>query len=209
MSKVEQAIDFNLELQPWSDPHWAGDIPIGAGIAIPVIRSCRSSNWTECPLRIWEMPNLGWYTIAVDPSSGKDHDDPAAIQVVDSVGSQVAEMLLISADMESQFKAAEWLGYFYNEAKMVVEVNSFGIVLARMFDEFNYPNIYFDQRGGIGQTTTVANRSMMIGTMQRALLDNRQILRSKRLKRELLSFVEGGSAQDDLTTAMMIAYQCK
>jgi hypothetical protein len=209
MTQVALEISWDLNSQPWSDPYWAGDIPVCSGVAIPNIVSCRSGKLLESPLRIWDMPRaLARYTLAIDPSSGKEFGDPAAIQIVDASGLQVAEMLLRNADLGDQHRVIEWLGYFYNEATLAIEVNSFGLILMQMIQEHKYPNIWV-QGNYQGWLTTCKTRDLIISNMQKALREKRPVMRSRRLREQLQAYRGDGLPEDDLLMAMLIAYQCR
>ena len=210
MYQVPLELKQRIEEQPWSDPYWEGDIPVCSGIAVANIGPFKKNEKGYSPLLIWEMPRpLSRYTLAIDPSIGKEFGDPAAIQVVDSSGIQVAEMILRGIGLEGQCLASFWLGYLFNEAWVVVEVNSFGSVLFDMLHTHRYPKLWYENGTRPGWTTTIRTRDAMIIGMQKSLLDERPMMKSRRLKEELNSFCEGGSEEDDLLMAMAIAYHCK
>ena len=193
-----------LEKQPWSNPIWVGEISDSPSLMIEPRRPDRLDE--EFPMHIWEFPKAGGtYTIAIDPSMGRENGDPAAIQVIGDWGQQAAEVLLRNIEPRGQAEIAMWLGRLYNNAFMVVEVNSFGIVLWQLM-EHRYKNLWNDSCVNGGFTTTLRRKQIMIKSMNMALKIGEPFLHSKRLREEMVAFGRSRDEQDDLMMAMLIAH---
>ena len=194
----------SLEKQPWSNPIWVGEISDNPSLMIEPCRPDRLSE--EFPLHIWEFPKAGGtYTVAVDPSMGRENRDPAAIQIIGDWGQQAAEVLLRNIDPQGQAEIAMWLGHLYNNALIVVEVNGFGIVLWQLM-EHRYKNLWNDSCVNGGFTTTLRRKQIMIQSMNMALKMGEPFLHSKRLREEMVTFGQVRNEQDDLLMAMLIAH---
>lgn len=212
MGNVACEISWNLYGQPWSDPEWVGDIGMVQGKASPEIQPNDSGNTSidRYPLYIWEMPERKVkYTVAVDPSMGRESGDPAAIQVVDPFGRQIAEVLLRDRSLQEQCVVATWLGNFYNVATIVIEMNGIGGVLFTEAEKrMEYKNLYHERLSIPGFTTTCKTRDAMIRKMQDSLKNGRPILRSRRMREQFQPYRGDGSAEDDLLMSMLIAHYC-
>ena len=165
-------------------------------------------------LLVWLPPLPGrTYVVAVDTAGGGEHGDFAAVQVIDlATGMQCAELQERLQPLELAATAAA-LARDYNDALLVVERNNHGgAVLAYLETVQRYSRIYM-QRGMPGWLTTSASKPEMVARLGALLVEQPELMVSKRLLAECRTFVRGeqgrtgaaNGAHDDLVMAMAIA----
>lgn len=203
---AQEQFQRNLNMQPWSSPFWVADvIPTREYDGGMRIIPWGKHELPDMPLWIWEMPVPDRaYTVALDPSFKRD---PAAIQVVDFRGSQVAEMLY------SSWNSAIWLAEFYNNASLVIEMNGPG-VSAFDYLRHRYKNIWYDQCGelnqpGPGFTLHGHSRKRIIWQFQQSMVLPEPILHSTRMRQQLMAFFDNDrECEDDLVISFLEAHYC-
>ena len=182
---------------------------------------------TENRLHIWEKPRPGErYCLGVDTALGQKGGDFSSCTVI-KIGSR--------AQLDEQ--VAQWhgymdphnltdvvlaLGWYYNEALVAIEVNSFGLATnTRLMREYEYENIYRFKRMDrlkhfmtdiVGWWTDYKSKRTLISFLSKMMLDDQVILRDKYLIDELRDFTEDGAegegSHDDEVMSMMIALYC-
>jgi len=185
--------------------------PVWCGTEYPRITPYRGDSDKSLPLWIWEMPRSdGRYTVALDPSLGEPGRDNAAIEVLDENGVQVAEVSLCGFPIGIQGALSNWIAYFYNEAKLVVEVNGIG---AMVLDGLSsYPNLWKQRPDGLpGYMNNITSRNSAMKLLASAIESGRDIMRSPRLRREFCGFFSGRpkDCPDDLISAFLVGHYCK
>jgi hypothetical protein len=154
-----------------------------------------ASRWNGL-LEIW-YPRLPGkeYLVAVDPAGGGSEGDYCAMQVIERVtGLQCAEYRGRLGLLEIAQRAAE-LALEYNEALLVVERNNHGhAVLAYLRQICGYRRLYAKD-GVEGWLTTTLTRPAMLESFGKALLENAEVLNSRRLLRECRTFVRDAAGR--------------
>jgi hypothetical protein len=164
-------------------------------------------------LEIWLPPLAGkQYLVAVDPAGGGSEGDYTAAQVIElETGLQCAELASHLGGLETARFLAE-IGHEYNDAWLAVERNNHGHgVLWLLESVFHYPRIY-QQHNQMGWLTNSITRPAGIGRLNAALVEQPDLIMSRRLLAECRSFVRhpdgdtGARAgtHDDLVMAMAI-----
>lgn len=192
-------------------------------------------------LHIWDKPlENRKYVLGMDTAEGRERDlgqmrkvggrddrpDYSAGIVIDmETGQHVASW-------RGQIPPIEWgyagaaIGYFYNEALIVPEINGPGIaVVEALADHVQYPNLYINRTfGNIGAEegvhkwgwrTTVQTRPLLIARIEEALTSDAVFTRDHMLIRELrtMEIDERGIARarhpnhDDMVIAFGLALQ--
>ncbi len=165
-------------------------------------------------LDIWYHPLKEWqYVVAVDPAGGGSEGDYCAMHVINrKTGMQCAEYRGRIGLLEIAQHAAE-LATEYNHALLVVERNNHGhAVVAYLRSICKYSNLY-TENDLEGWLTTSLSRPAMIETIGRMLVEQPEIVSSRRLLWECRTFVRDeagriGAAQgahDDCLMAFAMA----
>lgn len=182
-------------------------------------------------LLIYQLPvQNAKYLIAADVARGDARDRSAAhVFEVDTM-EQVAEY-------NGKLKPDDFanllcrLGERYEKALLIVENNAVGIACLEHIKIFQYPNLYFTEKGPelkgqnlsaaygstdprlvAGITTTSKNRELMLNKLEELIRTQKLMIRSKRLSSELQTFVwmngrpeARSGTTDDLVMAAAIA----
>lgn len=138
------------------------------------------------------------YTIAADVAMGIRGGDYSVAQVLDSKKRQVATWRgHVHPDYFSEVLNA--LGYYYNEAFIIVENNGHGILTCtRLGKDFAYPNFYFTTQVDtlteketvrLGFTTTSKTKPLIIDELRAALREGEIELNDKTTIREMLTYI--------------------
>jgi hypothetical protein len=164
-------------------------------------------------LDIW-LPALPGrkYVVAVDPAGGGSEGDYSAAEVLDlETGMQCAEFAGHVGGLELARLVTE-LAKEYNQAWLVVERNNHGSgVLAHVETSCRYARVW-RQAGQAGWLTTSVSRPAALGRLDALLVEQPELVMSRRLLGECRSFVRlangGTGAQagthDDRVMAMAI-----
>lgn len=176
---------------------------------------------------IWKYPESAHkYIVCADVARG-DADDYSAVHVIDSTAEEVV------AEYKGRIqpdKLAEFLvevAKKYNNAFIVHELNSAGIVTSYKLKELKYDFLYYEKlfKGNLEQrysqseienlipgfTTSAKTRPVILGKLEAAIRNRTIKLRSERLCNEFKTFiVDNGkpkaqkNAHDDLIMALAI-----
>lgn len=183
---------------------------------------------TENRLHLWEKPQPGErYCIGVDVALGQKGGDYSSCTV-----------MKISANAQLDEQVAQWhgyidpynltdivlaLGWYYNEALMAIEVNSFGMATnTRLMRDYEYENIYRFKRMDrlkhfmtdiVGWWTDYKSKRTLVSFFSKMMLDDQVIIRDRFVLDELRDFsddldAEGDGAHDDYVISVMIALYC-
>jgi len=179
-------------------------------------------------LLLWEHPEPGFqYCLGVDVAEGLDDGDLSTIEVlkVPRDGSPfIAQVGEFAAHMDPVNLAAlcVWLGRYYNEGMLSIELNGPGLTTLNEVKEV-YWNLYrwqyFDRFGKtytskLGWETNVGTRPLLCDYTAAAVSADILVIRSEALVDEMMSFIKrqtsfGGEAEanayDDRVMAYMIA----
>lgn len=168
------------------------------------------------PIKIWRMPEKGkQYVIGADPCLGNDEDSNAAIQIIDvETGEQCAEYAAVISP-EKLAPIIFDLGNLYNAAEVAVEVNSVGMVTnSILMKKLEYEHLYRYERLGsrtaagteiFGWWTDYKTKVRMESAFQHFFASTPELIHSKKLLEEILSYTEDSTEPDDRLVAMMIA----
>lgn len=138
------------------------------------------------------------YTIAADVAMGIRGGDYSVAQVLDSKKRQVATWRgHVHPDYFSEILNA--LGYYYNEAFIIVENNGHGILTCtRLGKDFAYPNFYYTTQVDtitekesvrLGFSTTSKTKPLIIDELRAALREGDIELNDKTTIREMLTYI--------------------
>ena len=216
-------------------PRWIGEIRFEFDKWLPHLYMKELNPGEEAPyperenrLHMWETPQPGErYCIGVDVALGQKGGDYSSCTV-----------MKISANAQLDEQVAQWhgyvdpynltdivlaLGWYYNEALMAIEVNSFGMATnTRLMRDFEYENIYRFKRMDrlkhfmtdiVGWWTDYKSKRTLVSFFSKMMLDEQVIIRDKFLIDELRDFsddldAEGDGAHDDYVISAMIALYC-
>ena len=162
------------------------------------------------------------YVIGADVAMGVRNGDYSVAQVLDSKKRQVATWRgQVHPDYFAEVLQA--LGEYYNEAHIIVENNSHGILTCtRLAKDFNYPNFYTEvqvdkvtdrETVKLGFTTTSKTKPLVIDQLRASMRENELELNDKTTIREMLTYIvtESGSMEaepscyDDTVMSLALA----
>lgn len=175
-------------------------------------------------LAIWEEPQPGvQYDIGIDVSSGIDGGDWSVGEVIRrDRNEQVAEY---HKHIDPVDLAVEmyWLGKYYRNAQLVVEMNNVGLITGNRLSLMSYPYIYIWRHIDravptlstyAGWKTTYESKKLLIGNTRHIFLHRRMILRSRVLWDEMSQFIRvdenlyrASRGHDDAIMAWMLALE--
>ena len=216
-------------------PNWIGEISFDFSKWVPHLHMKKLEPGEEAlypesenRLHIWEKTQPGErYCIGVDVALGQKGGDYTSCTV-----------MKISARAQLDEQVAQWhgyidpynltdiclaLGWYYNEALMAIEVNSFGMATnTRLMRDYEYENIYRFKRMDrlkhfmtdiVGWWTDYKSKRTLVSFFSKMMLDEQVILRDKFLIDELRDFsddleADGDGAHDDYVISAMIALYC-
>lgn len=178
-------------------------------------------------LQVWKNPRPGGvYLLSSDIARG-DADDNSAVHVFDmDADEQVAEFYgKIPTDEFGVF--LDKLGRRYNNARIIIEKNTYGIAVGNELRRLRYPNLYYEPKIAEamqsmteeekwkqlpGHTTTSKNREDMLVFLERVIRNRLITMYSDRFREEMESFIFNGKKgraakgkRDDLIMALAIA----
>ena len=217
------------------EPRWIGEISFDFVKWIPNLHMKELNPGeealypeTENRLHVWEKVQPGEkYCVGVDVALGQKGGDFSSCTVIK-----------ISANAQLDEQVAQWhgymdphnladivlaLGWYYNEALVAVEVNSYGMgTNTRLMREYEYENIYRFKRMDrlkhfmtdiVGWWTDYKSKRTLVSFMSKMMLDDQVIIRDKYLIDELRDFsddleADGEGSHDDLVISFMIALYC-
>ena len=162
------------------------------------------------------------YTIGADVALGSTKDgDYSVAQILDSKKRQVATW---RGHHDPQYFATilNNIGRHYNNARIAVETNSFGLLTATTLRDFAYPNIYTEVKEGeladrdtikIGFRTTAQSKPMIVGRLIDALREREIEINDRTTLKEMLTYIvkPSGATEadagcfDDCVIALCIA----
>lgn len=173
----------------------------------------RGSMW------VWKEPQPGReYLLCADSAEGAGGDN-SAFHIIDIQAlEQVAEFYSNSIPVFKFAQVIAQTASFYNECQVVVDHdNGPGIaVLNRLEHTHRYPNLYAEHKSGrdkFGVTLSKTSRPLVLETMQTCILNRLVRIRSRRLIRELKTFIYNKTRQraealkgknDDLVMSLAI-----
>jgi len=162
------------------------------------------------------------YVIAADTAMGVRNGDYSVAQVLDSKKRQVATWRgHVHPDYFAE--VLRQLGYYYNEAFIIVENNSHGILTAtRLGKDYSYPNFYTTvekdkvtdrETTRLGFSTTTKTKPLIIDELRAAMREGEIELNDKVTIREMLTYIvtETGAMQaeqgcfDDCVMSLALA----
>lgn len=161
-----------------------------------------------CEKGAWEVNGAMWvykepkegheYIMSVDCSEGVgDEGDNSCIQILDAgTLEQVGEFYSNNIPPYVFAQVCNELGIYYNHALLVVEnMGIGGAVLGNLQYELYYDNLHFDDQGKSMRATKPGikigtnNRTLILESMQRRIMNGSVKINSPRLVRELNTFV--------------------
>lgn len=165
-------------------------------------------------MRVWVSPLPGYeYIIPIDPSFGVERDNSSFHVICLNTGEQVAEFYSNSTKLRDFASIIYEVGLDYNNALVVCERNSLGLILIdELFESLEYENMWFDEKGEPGILMTKNGRDMVLESLQDCLYLNKVKVNSQRTIDEITTFIttDSGKVQadkdyhDDLVTSLGI-----
>ncbi len=162
------------------------------------------------------------YVIGADVAMGVRNGDWSVAQVLDSKKRQVATWRgQVHPDYFAEVLKA--LGEYYNEAFIIVENNSHGILTCtRLGKDFAYPNFYTEvqvdkltdrETVKLGFTTTSKTKPLIIDQLRASVRENEIELNDKTTIREMMTYIvtESGAMEaepscfDDCVVSLALA----
>tara|TARA_R110002020_G_scaffold221957_2_gene430215 strand:+ start:368 stop:1930 length:1563 start_codon:yes stop_codon:yes gene_type:complete len=166
-------------------------------------------------MRVWEDPDPSYeYIIGVDTALGRELDY-SAFQVVNAYnGEIVAEFYSNKTPINEFSKILATEGVNYNTALVIVERNTIGNnVLDWLYNQYEYENVWHDEKGNPGFQVTLKNRDQILADLEQAIRTNVVKINSERTLKELNAFIltESGkvaadkNSHDDLIMSLALA----
>ena len=162
------------------------------------------------------------YVVGADVAMGVRNGDYSVAQVLDSKKRQVATWRSqVHPDYFAEILYE--LGHYYNEAHIIVENNSHGILTCtRLAKDFNYPNFYTEvqvdkvtdrETVKLGFTTTSKTKPLVIDQLRASMRERELELNDKTTIREMMTYIvtESGSMEaepscfDDTVMSLALA----
>ena len=162
------------------------------------------------------------YVVGADVAMGVRNGDYSVAQILDSKKRQVATWRgQVHPDYFAEILYA--IGEYYNEAHIIVENNSHGILTCtRLAKDFNYPNFYTEiqvdkvtdrETVKLGFTTTSKTKPLVIDQLRASMRENELELNDKTTIREMLTYIvtQSGSMEaepscfDDTVMSLALA----
>jgi hypothetical protein len=162
------------------------------------------------------------YIIGADVAMGVSRGDYSVAQVLDSKKRQVATWRgRVHPDYFADVLRA--LGYFYNEARLIVENNGHGILTCtRLGKDYAYPNFYTEVQVDkitdketikLGFSTTARTKPLIIDQLRASLREDELEINDKTTLREMLTYIvtDSGSMEaepgcfDDCVMSLALA----
>jgi len=166
-------------------------------------------------LRIWKDPDpIYEYVLAADVSLGRQMDYSAFHIFNLYNGEQVAEFYSNKTPINEFSEIISKEGSLYNDAYVYVERNTIGAnVVEWLYEIYEYPNIWSDDKGIQGLLVNQKNREENLAKMEEALRTKRIRINSKRTVDELLTFIitdrgkieADAGKHDDLIDSLSVA----
>ena len=174
-------------------------------------------------LLVYRMHDPGErYVIGADVSMGLSQGDYSVAQVLDSRKRQVAVWRgQVHPDYFADVLYA--LGFYYNEALVIVENNGHGILTCtRLGKDYAYPNFYTEtvvdkitdkETTKLGFTTTAKTKPLIIDELRAAVRENEIELNDKTTIREMMTYIvtqsgsmeaEGGCYDDCVMSLALV-----
>lgn len=155
---------------------------------------CEDDGWI-----IYKRPNLNhYYVCGADPADGVDGGDYSAAIILDRTTGEEVAFFHNRLPQDVFAKKLNDMGRKYNNALMVVEMNSGGPTMMSL-KTLLYPSIYFrpakfENLGEsisekIGWRTTRINRQLLINDFDKIFREGGLLLHSKILLDEMLTFI--------------------
>lgn len=151
------------------------------------------------PLTVWSPPQRGHvYAGGVDPSGGTGNDN-GIVQIVDVTdGVQVAEFADPHLGPEELADVAVAIGYWYNTAVMLPEVNVYSATMKRMKQVWRYPKVGKEEKwdepalkkGKFGYYLTPHTKRALVMEMRYIIANKCLRIGSRPLLSELSTFEE-------------------
>jgi hypothetical protein len=185
-------------------------INISSGVMPPLYREVGDKYWK------WELPKDGYsYMLSFDPAFGVKRDN-SAFHIIDLYsGKQVASYCSNNVKPERFGDLIYTASREYNDALIVGERNTLGqIVLDRLFEKYEYENMYFAEDGELGVKVGGKNqRDAVLEALQDSLYNKKIKLFCERTRDEISTFIitDTGKIEadegctDDLVMALGIA----
>jgi hypothetical protein len=162
------------------------------------------------------------YIIGADVAMGVSRGDYSVAQILDSKKRQVATWRgRVHPDYFADVLRA--LGYFYNEARVIVENNGHGILTCtRLGKDYAYPNFYTEVQVDkitdketikLGFSTTARTKPLIIDQLRASIREDELEINDKTTLREMLTYIvtDSGSMEaepgcfDDCVMSLALA----
>ena len=161
-------------------------------------------------LKVWEFPSEdGVYCVGADVAQGLEHGDYSTAHVINArTGTVVAHY---HGHIDPDLFASEILaplGYWYNQALIGVESNSFGLATLKVLDRMFYFPLYYERNARykskgkhakptdqLGFRTTQVTKPLIIADLGEAFREGKILLRDANTFQELKTYVRNDRNQ--------------
>lgn len=147
-------------------------------------------------MRVWKDPDPNHeYILCADTSLGRGRDH-SAFHILDIyTGEQVAEFYSSRTTVDEFAKIVQTEAIYYNTALTIGERNQIGSnLLDKLFNELEYENLWFDEKGRIGFEVGQKTRLILLGDLEEVLRNSLIRVNSRRTIDELFTFIFKESA---------------
>lgn len=216
------------------EPRWVGEISFDFNLWRPHLHMRElapgeqaSYPETDDRLHLWEKAQPGSrYCVSADVALGQKGADYSSCSVIKIGDGHQLDSLVASwhgyIDPYNLTDIVLALGWYFNEAMVAVEVNSFGMATnTRLMRDYEYENIYRFKRMDrlkhfmtdiVGWWTDYKSKRTLIAHGSKMMLDNQVIIPDRYVIDEFRDFTEDGAegdgAHDDYCISFLIALYC-
>lgn len=195
-----------------------------------VKKPVRTFEFPSGTLKVWEEPVAGKaYALGADSSEGLAHGDNSVCQILHRTPSQVRLVASLVGRTDADLFGSDvaQLAVIYNDAWILPEANTAGLVAIKAMRRVNYPYIFRPQQAAgsdagrfesrrWGWYTSVATRPILVGGLQQMMREDSLVVWDVDTLKEMSSFIQGpdgkyqaqGNRKDDRVLALALAVQC-
>jgi len=158
-------------------------------------------------LKVWSPPQKGHvYVGGVDPGGGTGNDDSAICIIDCTTGAQVAEFADNTVGPDELADYAVTIGYWYNTAVLLPEVNVYGSTMKRMKQVWLYPRVGREEKwdepalkkNKYGYYLNPATKRAMVMEMRFMISNHYLRIASRKMLAQLSTFEEHMSDDGDI-----------
>lgn len=200
-------------------PEWQGDISWNGKLEVTRLQSQLGQ------MKIWKEPDAyGTYVIGADVSEGIEGGDYSSLDVINLETTEQVAHWRGHIDPDEFGTLLSWVGHYYRDALIGVEVNNHGLTTVVQLAKLGYWNqfnrITFDSKSGkrrdsLGWKTTATTKPLIIDGLRKAVREGDLIINEEETINEMMTFVKqqdgtmGAAAgrHDDRVISLAIAVE--